>query len=203
MSSAPFTSHSFSPLNVTKQSRERIFVGLGWDPNESEASGLAALLHKLKKHHDLDLSCYFYNKKKEPIGFVSADSKYHANASGTIYHSGDNEEGIGDGDDEQISVELKTLPDDIHHLIFKASIKSGHSFDEINSPEIRLCDGYTNRCFLNARLDQKHDATGKKHDAFVFAQLKRIDSGWAYRDISIFLQNTDPVTWQGILQDYL
>ena len=58
------------PLNVTQEGHHRIFVGLGWDPNENvglKDKALGALGLK-DTHHDLDLSCYIYdaNKRYQP-----------------------------------------------------------------------------------------------------------------------------------------
>ena len=117
------TSHPL--LNVTQKSRRRIFVGLGWDPNASPTlkDKVGALIGGRQEHHDLDLSCYYFNQDGACLGFVSANKDNNANDSGSIYHSGDSVEGVGDGDDEQISAELLKLPPNIHHLIFKAHIK--------------------------------------------------------------------------------
>ena len=112
------------PLNVTKEARHRVFVGLGWDPNEE--TGLIdkakALVKGQELHHDLDLSAYVFDADARMISHICAESGRHTDQTGKIYHSGDNIEGLGDGDDEQISVELKDLDPLIAHIIFTASI---------------------------------------------------------------------------------
>ena len=191
-----------SPLNVTLEAQHRIFVGLGWDPNESPTliDKVGALIGTREAHHDLDLACYFFNKDKACLGFVNADSMYATNPSGSIYHSGDSVEGVGDGDDEQISVELKNLPRNIEHLVFKASIKSGHSFNEIAMPEMRLCDGYTERVFLQAKLEN-----GGQNDAYIFTHISRgkNDGEWFYNHLDIYAKNTDAESWKEMLTRFL
>ena len=191
-----------SPLNVSQTDTQRIFVGLGWDPNESPTlkDKVGALIGKREAHHDLDLACYYYNQDKACLGFVSADSNHGSNPSGSIYHSGDSVEGVGDGDDEQISVELKNLPPNIHHLIFKASIKSGHHFGEVAMPAIRLGDGYTEREFLSKTLED-----GADRDGYVFVAISRGkgDGEWLMRDIHAFVDHTDPESWKDVLVAHL
>jgi len=190
------------PLNVTQEAQHRIFVGLGWDPNESPTliDKVGAFIGAREAHHDLDLACYYYNKDKVCLGYVGVDARHATNPSGSIYHSGDNVEGVGDGDDEQISVELKNLPPNIHHLVFKASIKSGHSFDDIAVPEIRLCDGYTERVFLEKTL-----AHGAQKNAYLFAHVYRgaRDGEWLLNHIDAFESNIDADAWKDALAKHL
>lgn len=193
------TAHT--PLNVTQKSKHRIFVGLGWDPNESPTlkDKVGALIGKRDTHHDLDLTCYYYNRDGACLGHVGVAPEHSTNPSGSIYHSGDSVEGIGEGDDEQISVELINLPPNIHHLIFKASIKSGHSFNEVAAPEIRLCDGYTERCFTEASLED-----GTK-DAYIFVRVYRGDNEgeWLLHDIGAFIASSQVTAWEDTLSQYL
>ena len=187
------------PLNVTKEGHHRIFVGLGWDPNEK-----SGLLHKAKSavkgqetYHDLDLSCYIYDADKRYIGHVSAEAERGRDQTGRIYHSGDNVEGIGDGDDEQISVELLDLDPVIHSLIFKASIKSGHVFGDIQDPEIRIVDGYSNHTFLRQNMNCE---SGADKAAYVFLQVMRGDHGWMMRHIDSYIPLADEDEWGEILK---
>ena len=189
-------------LNVSDTDTRRIFVGLGWDPNDTPTlkDKVGALIGKREAHHDLDLACYYYNKDKACLGFVSADAQHGSNPSGSIYHSGDSVEGIGDGDDEQISVELAKLPPNVEYLIFKASIKSGHHFGEVAMPEIRICDGYTERVFLEKTLED-----GSDHSAYVFVCVLRgeTEGTWMMREISAFQDNLDTESWKDALSAYL
>ncbi|MEM7651052.1 MAG: TerD family protein [Pseudomonadota bacterium] len=189
------------PLNVTQEGNHRVFVGLGWDPNENlglKDKALNALGLK-DAQHDLDLSCYIYDSNKRYIGHVSIEEGREADQTGKIYHSGDNVAGVGDGDDEQISVELKDLDPAIHSLVFKASIKSGHRFNEVNAPEIRLVDAYSRRQFWHASLQKD----GNTKPAFVFASItKNQNGGWVTRDISEFTDIPTDGAWADFLKDF-
>ena len=192
-----------APLNVTQESRHRIFVGLGWDPNEN--TGLVdqakALVKGQELHHDLDLSAYMFDKNKRYISHVSAEPGRHVDQTGRVYHSGDNVEGIGDGDDEQISVELKKLDDVIHHILFKASIKSGHSFGEVNDPEIRIVDAYSDYTFVHHNLKTEG---GADKAAYVFVQVIRtLDGGWNLHHIDQYIDMVDDRDWVETLKPYL
>ncbi|MAI61622.1 MAG: hypothetical protein CBB87_03935 [Micavibrio sp. TMED27] len=172
------------PLNVTQESRQRFFVGLGWDPHDDiSLFDLAkAMICGTDLEHDLDLACYAYDELGRSICRVCAVSGFHTDQTGKIYHSGDNVEGIGDGDDEQISVELKDLDEAIHSLIFVASIKSGHVFNEIEHAVIRIVDAYSNHTLLSHSFSQCEAALSQ--DCYVFIQVERAadtDKGWVLK----------------------
>jgi stress response protein SCP2 len=190
------------PLNVTQQAHWRVLAGLGWDPNEK--AGMLAKARQMaggkKTWHDLDLSCFLYDAAGNFLESVTAANENASNSSGHVYHSGDNVEGLGDGDDEEISVELKDLPANIRHVIFVTTIKSGHSFSEVDSPEIRLADAYSGHDFLSVPLRQD-ESKGKS--AFVFARIWREGENWMIHNISDFLNAGEIRAWPEYLKKYL
>lgn len=191
------------PLNVTQQARHRVFVGLGWDPNENVSVKDKALskLGLKHTHHDLDLSCYIYGANKRYIGHVSTEDGREVDQTGKIYHSGDNVEGVGEGDDEQISVELKGLDPAIATILFKASIKSGHHFSEVNDPEIRLADGYSGHNFLQLSLLGHNE---NDRPAFVFAALLReTENDWRVHHIGEFVDIPEGGHWAERLKTFI
>lgn len=179
-----------SPLNVTQEAHHRVFVGLGWDPNTQAGltDKIGEMMGGKKTYHDLDLVCYVYNKDKNFIAKVGAKSDHSLEEIGQIYHSGDNLEGLGEGDDEQISVELKNLMPEIHSVLFMVSIRSGHHFKDIASPEIRLADGYSDHSFLKYSFDSPER---ENHSAYVFCSIFREGEQWAMKNISTYLNVTD------------
>lgn len=192
------------PLNVTQKSSHRVFVGLGWDPNEDismKDKALGALGLK-DTHHDLDLSCYIYDQNKRYITHISHETGHEADQTGKIYHSGDNVEGVGDGDDEQISIELKGLDPAIDAIVFKASIKTDNVFKDVTDPEIRIADGYSDHNFLHVSLKEGDTAV------FVFACLKRSThddnpDAWTIHHIGEFIKKTKDSDWPEILKTYI
>ena len=189
-------------LNISQEAKHRIFVGLGWDPNEDASLKDKALdtLGIKSVDHDLDLSCYIYDADKRYISHVSTEAGRETDQTGQIYHSGDNVAGVGDGDDEQISVELLDLDPAIHSIVFLASIKSGHQFNEVREPEIRLVDAYSDREFLHLSL---LDIEGNNQNAFVFASIFRADGQWMLRHIGEFADLNDQSSWSEALKTYL
>jgi len=179
MNSNKFEKGDRTALNVTQEAHHRIFVGLGWDPKDEENSGIiGAITDKISGkalHHDLDLSCYLYDANDGLISVVNAETEKGTDRSGKVYHSGDNVEGIGDGDDEQISVELKDIDPSIIHMIFTATIKSGHNFSDIDTPEIRLVDAYSDHTFAQKKIDQ---IEGQDKSGYVFLAVYYTPEGW-------------------------
>lgn len=167
-----FQKGDHKPVHVTKQGNRRVFVGLSWDP--SEERGLFARIKEIiagkKSFHDLDLSCYLFDKNHDLIDIISGKNGKIVDHSGGIYHSGDDQEGIAAGDDEQISIELANVPENIHHILVKASIESGHKFSEVLAPQIRLVDGYSDRQFLEVDLDASRSAHASR---YLFIELYR------------------------------
>jgi tellurium resistance protein TerZ len=193
--------NEITTLNVTQEAQRRVFVGLGWDPNDN-----ITILDKIKSnfsrkplHHDLDLSCYAFDVNKRFISHVGVDA--HSDQTGKIYHSGDNVEGVGDGDDEQISVELKGLDEAIHSLIFVAAVNDGHRFGDVNDPEIRIADGYSGHNFMALALDE--DA-GADQSLFVFARIfVDADGVWQLHYIGDYAQKADQTAQIEKLKAYL
>ena len=93
----------------------KILVGLGWDPVETKSSGgfLSGLFGgggSTSPNIDCDASVLMLKNDKI---VANSDVIYFGNlksANGAVAHSGDNLTGAGDGDDEQIVVELNSIP---------------------------------------------------------------------------------------------
>ena len=91
----------------------RVVVGLGWDVNRFDTGG----------DFDLDAAAFLLGDSGKTAG--SGDFVFYGNlkhSSGGVEHIGDNLTGEGDGDDEQIKVDLTKLPDTITHIAFTATI---------------------------------------------------------------------------------
>ena len=78
----------------------KVIVGLGWDPRQDTGSAF-----------DLDASAFMLGAN----GKVRSDSDFIffnqlKSSCGSVEHQGDNLTGDGDGDDEQIAVDLYSLP---------------------------------------------------------------------------------------------
>ena len=137
-------------VNLVKESAglRRIRVGLGWDEAQPRKGILASLFSVKPADIDCDASVILCGENGRVVGRSIADCcVYFGNlrhASGAIVHAGDNLTGSGDGDDEQISVDLAVLPAEIAKLVFvvniyDANVRSQH-FGMIRNAFIRIVD---------------------------------------------------------------
>ncbi len=164
-------------LNVTEKSNHRIMAGLGWDPTAdiSFLEKINDVVAGKKSYHDLDLACFLFDEDYKLLNHVCVEPGKSVDHTGKIYHSGDNVEGYGEGDDEEISVELKNLDMAIQHIVFTVEVRTGHDFTEISNPEIRLADGYSDHNFI--RTDLKNEQAEGKF-AYAFTHLYRVEEYW-------------------------
>ena len=121
------------PINLTKGQKvdltkgnpglSKIVVGLGWDVNAFD-SGAA---------FDLDAAAFMVagdGKCPTEKEFVFYGNLEHQ--SGAVKHMGDNLTGEGDGDDEQITIELAAVPANVERIACDSSLIS-LSFSMISS----------------------------------------------------------------------
>lgn len=104
----------------------KVTMGLGWDP----ADGGAQI--------DLDASVIAFDARGKDIDKVWFMGK--KGLGGAIVHSGDNLTGAGEGDDEQIRVDLSAIPPQVVALVFTVNSFSGQRFTEVRSAFCRLLD---------------------------------------------------------------
>ncbi len=137
-------------VNLVKESAglRRVRVGLGWDEAQPRKGILAALFSAKPADIDCDASVILCGENGKVVGRSIADCcVYFGNlrhASGAIVHAGDNLTGSGEGDDEQISVDLAALPTNVAKLVFvvniyDANVRSQH-FGMIRNAFIRIVD---------------------------------------------------------------
>jgi stress response protein SCP2 len=141
-----------------------------------------------------------YNAEGKAIDGVSGRPDEIVDLSGKVYHSGDDEAGVGKDDDEQISVELKDLPEDIHHIVFVAEIQSAHTFNEINNPETRLADGMDNENQLQVKLN---NPASENMTGYIFCRIYRNKQRWMLHFIDEYVDSTKVGDWIKTLGKYL
>ena len=117
-------------------------------------------------------------------------------ASGCVIHQGDNLTGAGDGDDEQIMVDLSRLPAQYERIvilvsIYKASERNQH-FGMIKNAFVRLVDArnnnemciYTNKELCIYNLSENYQGM----TAMVFGEVYRYNGEWKFNAIGQPLQ---------------
>lgn len=133
-------------ISLTKEAPglTQVMCALGWDVAQK------GVLGKFKSDYDLDASVLCL----DPDGKLksTADVIYYGNLShrsGAITHLGDNLTGSGEGDDEQILVDLRKMPSEIGKLIFTVNIYNciprKQDFGQVKNAFVRLVDTANNR----------------------------------------------------------
>lgn len=152
-----------------------MLYSLGWDSVEAE--GINRLL---QSDFDLDIAvlCLDENGKVRK----GADVIYYGNpnhVSGAISHLGDNMTGEGEGDNEQILINLSQIPDEIMHLALVVTIYEciprHQTFGKIKNSFVRLVDMEKGSQITRYDLsqDEYYDQT-----AMIVADVYRRDSEW-------------------------
>ena len=162
----------------------RIMVGLGWDEVEQKRRMFFA-----PKPQDIDcdasvILCGANGKVISPDpkqGCVYFGNLRHS--SGAIVHQGDNLTGAGEGDDEQIMVDLPLVPPHIDKLVFvvniyDANVRRQH-FGMIRNAFIRLVDLSNNTEICRFNLSENYEGmTG-----MVVGELYRHEGEWKFNAI--------------------
>jgi stress response protein SCP2 len=145
-----------------------VFMGLGWDP----ARG--------RRKIDLDASALAYDNRGKNLSIVWFRNL--GEYRGAIRHAGDNLTGEGEGDDEQIYVDLDRLPQEVASVVFTITSFGGQPFTEVARAFCRLVDASTNQELVRYEL-----SNAEPRSAVVMAMLRRTAaSTWEMRAIGEF-----------------
>ena len=178
---------------------KNVMVGLGWDEAQQSAKGLKALFAPKPQDIDCDASVILCGENGK---IISQDTKqccvYYGNLihpSGAITHQGDNLTGGGEGDDEQIMVDLSRLPSNIYKLVFvvniyDANVRKQH-FGMIRNAFIRLVDigGKQNEI---CRFNLTEDYSGRT--GMVVGEIYKKDGEWKFNAIGQGVDGASRVT---------
>jgi stress response protein SCP2 len=145
-----------------------VTMGLGWDP----APG--------RRNIDLDASAIGFDASGRKLAIVWFT---HLNDfGGALRHAGDNLTGQGEGDDEQIHVDLQHMPAEVASLVFTITSFGGQKFTEVARAFCRLVDASTGQELVRYDL-----SNAEPHSAVLMAMLRRTPSGpWEMRAIGEF-----------------
>ena len=162
-------------VNLSKEAPglTKVVIGLGWDPRSSDGSAFdldgSAFLLKADGKVRGDSDFIFYNNLKS--------------TDGSVVHTGDNQTGQGDGDDESLNVNLSAIPADIDRVSFGVTIHEAEqrrqNFGMVGKAYIR-CLNAANGAEL-ARYDLSED--GSTETAMIFGELYRHGGDWKFRAI--------------------
>lgn len=179
-------------INLSKEVEglSKVVVGLGWD---AAKKGLFGQVSKI----DCDASAIVLGENDSYRGVA-----YYGNRSlenGCVYHHGDNLTGDGDGDDEQITVDLNKLSNGVSKVVFVVNIYDCNSrrqdFGMIKNAFIRLVDKTTGKEICRYNLSENY--SGKT--AMVFAEVYKKDNEWRFNAIG---QGTTDKSIEAMIRKY-
>ena len=138
----------------------KLMVGLGWDAAVQEG-GFFKKLFSGTKDIDCDASVFLCKggklRDKDDIVYFGNLQHY----SNSVKHMGDNLTGEGEGDDEQIFVDLDKIPADYDKLVFVVNIYQAvdrkQHFGMIKNAFIRIVDNDTNEELCRYNLSDNYD----------------------------------------------
>ena len=166
----------------------KIIVGLGWD--EAPKGGAGGFFSSLfgggqsqEGNIDCDASAFLLQGGKL---VNKGDVVYYGNlrhSSGTVMHMGDNLTGAGEGDDEQITVDLSKVPEEYDKIVMVVNIYDAvqrhQEFGMIRNAFIRLVDASNNKEILKYNLTENY--TGMT--AMIFGEVYRHNGEWKFSAI--------------------
>lgn len=153
---------------------KKVVVGLGWDINAFDTGA----------SFDLDSSAFLLTdagKVSKSEDFVFYGNLNHP--SGAVSHCGDNLTGAGDGDDEQIKIDLSKVPAEITKIDFTVTIHEAEArrqnFGQINNSFIRIYNEETGEEILRYDLGEDFSI----ETAAVFGELYKHGDEWKFNAI--------------------
>ena len=153
---------------------KKVVVGLGWDVNAFDTGG----------DFDLDASAFLLTdtgKVSTQEDFVFYGNLKHP--SGAVEHLGDNLTGAGDGDDEQIKINLELIPANISKIAFTATIYDAatrnQNFGQVSNAFIRIYNEETGEEMLRYDLGEDFSI----ETAVVFGEMYRNNGEWKFNAI--------------------
>ncbi|WP_214403224.1 TerD family protein [Pseudonocardia lacus] len=150
-----------------------VTVGLGWDARTTDGAKF-----------DLDavaLGLGADGKVLGQDGFIFFNQL--VGAGGAIQHTGDNRSGEGEGDDEQIKVDLANLPAGLEKVVFAVVIfdgeTNGQTFGQVRNAFVRVVNQADSTEI--ARYDLSEDSSTAA--AMIFSELYKNGDDWKFRAV--------------------
>lgn len=168
-------------IDLTKDNPalSKIIIGLGWDIKNYDGG----------QDYDLDASAFLLNnagKCRQDLDFIFYNNLQ--STDGSVRHTGDNRTGEGEGDDEQIAVDLSAVPADVDKIAFTVTIHDAEArnqnFGQVSNAFARLVDENTGQEVL--RFDLGEDFSIET--AVVFCELYRHNSDWKFNAVGAGFQ---------------
>lgn len=113
-------------------------IGVSWDPTAGSSGGL---IGKLRRNVGTDLDLIAIAMQgSDPVRLAGLDS-VDPLGNGSLVHSGDNQTGKGDGDDETVTVDFARIPPNVTSIVFvAAAYKKGSAFEKARNISFKVYD---------------------------------------------------------------
>lgn len=153
---------------------QNIMVGIGWDVNQFDTGG----------DFDLDSAAFMLGdngKITKSEDFIFFGNLRHP--SGAVEHLGDNLTGAGDGDDEQIKIDLAKIPANISKIVFTVTIYESEArrqnFGQVSNSFVRIYNESNNEELLRYDLGEDFSI----ETAAVLGELYKNNNEWKFNAI--------------------
>lgn len=151
-----------------------ILIGLGWDTNKYDGG------------HDFDLDASVFLLGASGKVRSDADFIFYNNlksVDGSVQHQGDNLTGAGEGDDEQVKVDLAKVPADVSKISFTVTIHAaqerGQNFGQVSNAFIRVVNEANNEELIRYDLGEDFSV----ETAVVVGELYRQETEWKFQAV--------------------
>lgn len=174
-------------LSKERQGLSQVMVGLGWDEAQQNSGGFFGMFQP--KVEDIDCDAFaillgFDGKLYHNAQNLNDCTVFFNNLSwpnGCIQHMGDNLTGAGEGDDEQIFVDLNRVPADVGAIVFAVNIydafKKNQHFGMIKNAFIRVVDYQRQIELCKFDLNENY----MNQTALIAGGLIRTNEGWDFQ----------------------
>ena len=161
-------------LTKTNPGLKEVLIGLGWDVNKYDGG----------KDFDLDASVFLLNgtgKVNSDDDFVFYGNLKHV--SGSVEHLGDNLTGEGEGDDEEIKIDLSKVPENVEKIDFTVTIYEAEerkqNFGQVENAFIRVVNKVSGEELIRYDLGEDFSI----ETAVVIGELYRNKGEWKFNAI--------------------
>ena len=161
-------------LTKTNPGLKNILIGLGWDTNKYDGGS----------DFDLDASVFLLKADGKVNG--NEDFVFYGNlkhVSGSVEHLGDNLTGAGEGDDEQIKIDLSKVPENVEKIDFAVTIYEAderkQNFGQVENAFIRVMNAENNEELIRYDLGEDFSV----ETAVVIGELYRNKGEWKFNAI--------------------
>lgn len=173
MSNLTLSKGSNLSLTKTDPGMRQAMIGLGWDPRTTAGASF-----------DLDASALLVGasgKVRSNDDFIFYNQL--ASKDGSVVHQGDNLDGGGEGDDEQVLIDLAAMAHDIDKIVIVVSIHDadarGQNFGQVRDAYCRVVNQESGNEVV--RFDLTEDAAAET--TMIFAEIYRNKGEWKFRAV--------------------